>query len=130
MTVDTTADMDQRKDALAKDYIGAWSTTDASIRKVLVADVYADSAEFFSSEDGDLRLRGRTAIAENIAHVNERDIQGRGLTIKHTGTSVNHQVVKVTWQMVTGDGGIALAGMNVLVLEGSGRIARDYIFIG
>jgi hypothetical protein len=69
-------------------------------------------------------------MAENIGDVNERDIQGRGLVINHTGTSVNHRVAKVTWQMVTNDGGVALTGTNVLVLNSSGQIAQDFIFIG
>ena len=37
-----------------------------------VTAVYAEDAEFFSSEDGELRLTGRDAIAENIGRVNER----------------------------------------------------------
>ncbi|KJF18627.1 nuclear transport factor 2 family protein [Acidithrix ferrooxidans] len=132
MTNETVNDIDQQEDlrALADDYIKAWSATDANTRNDLVAEVYAEDAEFFSSEDGDLRLQGRTDIAENIGHVNERDIQGRGLAIKHMGTFVNHRVAKVTWQMVTNDGGVALAGMNVIVLNSSGKIAQDFIFIG
>ena len=32
--------------------------------------------------------------------------------------------------MVTGTGEVALAGMNVLVLDSSSKIAQDYIFVG
>ena len=32
--------------------------------------------------------------------------------------------------MVTGNGEVALAGMNVLVPDPSSKIAQDYIFIG
>ena len=95
-----------------------------------MALVYAEDAEFFSSEDGELRLQGRADIAENIGRVNERDIRGRGLAIEHTGTLVNHGVAKVTWRMVTADGGLALAGTNVLLIGGCGKIAQDFIFIG
>jgi hypothetical protein len=132
MSTEPGNDIRQQEDlrTLADDYIKAWSSTDADSRNELVAAVYAEDAEFFSSEDGDLRLQGRTDIAENIGHVNERDIQGRGLAIKRTGTFVNHRLAKVTWQMVTDDGGVALTGMNVLVINSSGRIAQDFIFIG
>lgn len=111
-------------------YLEAWSTTDSGVRERLVATVYAEDAEFFSSEDGDLRLTGRRAIADNIGRVNERDIKGRGLGIVPAGTSVNHRMARVAWQMVTPSGGVALAGMDVLVLDGDGRIAKDHIFIG
>ena len=123
----------QRQQALrelASEYITAWSTTDGNVRTDLVARVYADQAEFFSSEDGDLRLQGREEIAANIGHVNERDIQGRGLAIEHRGTRVNHRAVTVTWDMLTRDGSVALTGMNVLMLDAAGKIAQDFIFIG
>ena len=95
-----------------------------------VTAVYAEDAEFFSSEDGELRLTGRDAIAENIGRVNERDIQGHSLHIEHVGTSTNHRVTRVAWRMVTGDGGVALAGANILLIDDAGRIEQDYIFIG
>ena len=88
-------------DRLAERYIGVWSTADATRRDDLGSAVYAENAEFFSSEDGDLRLIGRRNILENIGKVNERDVQGHGLVVRHVGTSVNHRVVKVSWQMAT-----------------------------
>jgi len=115
---------------LANAYINAWSTTDAAVRRDLVARVYADEAEFFSAEDGNLRLQGRLDIAANIGQVNERDIQGHGLAIEHRATTINHRAVKVTWQMVSSEGGVALTGMNLLLLNSSGEIAQDFIFIG
>lgn len=117
-------------EALVADYIRAWSTPEASTRSALVSAVYAADADFFSAEDGDLRLTGRGPIAENIGQVNERDIQGNGLAIVHTGTTVNHRMVRVTWQMVTPDGTNVLSGMNVLVLNHPGQIVEDHIFIG
>lgn len=116
-------------EALAATYIEAWSATDAATRERLVAAAYAEDAEFFSSEDGDLRLTGRRAIADNIGQVNERDIQGHGLHIVLTGTSLNHRMARVAWQMLTPDGQLALTGMDVLVLNDDGRIAQDHIFI-
>jgi hypothetical protein len=117
-------------DRLAERYIGVWSTADATRRGDLGSAVYAENAEFFSSEDGDLRLIGRRNILENIGKVNERDVQGHGLVVRHVGTSVNHRVVKVSWQMATAQGGVALEGVNLLVLDPAGKIAQDYIFIG
>ena len=131
MKIDDIDNAEERQtlQTLADSYINAWSATDVDARESFVKSVYADDAEFFSSENGDLRLQGHDAIAENIGHVNERDIQGHGLTIKHVGTFVNHHVAKVTWQMLAGDGEVALAGMNVLVLDDADKIAQDLIFV-
>jgi len=43
-----------------KDYINAWSTTDAGARKALVANVYADDVDFYANEPGD----GPSSITE------------------------------------------------------------------
>lgn len=116
--------------ALAETYIEAWATTDDATRRALVDRVYSEDAEFFSAEDGDLRLTGRHAIAANIGQVNVRDIQGNGLHIVHTGTAINHRLIRVSWQMATPDGTVALQGMDVLLTDDEGRIRQDFILIG
>jgi methionine-rich copper-binding protein CopC len=115
---------------LADAYIEAWATSDDARRKALVDQVYADDAEFFSAENGDLRLTGRDAIAANIGQVNARDIQGNGLRIVHTGTTLNQGLTRVSWQMVTPDDTVALQGMDVLLTDAQGRIRQDFILIG
>lgn len=115
-------------EALAATYMRR-DATDATTKSGWLRLAYAEDAEFFSSEDGDLRLTGRRAIADNIGQVNG-SIQGHGLHIVLTGTSLNHPgLARVAWQMLTPDGQLALTGMDVLVLNDDGRIAQDHIFI-
>lgn len=119
-------------ESFAADYIAAWGTPADAERDRFVAQLYAEDAVFYAAEPGDeaIALRGRAAIAANIAHVNARDIQGHGLRIVVTGFAANHDGFKVTWQMVTSDGAVAVAGMSMLLRDGAGKIVRDYIFVG
>jgi hypothetical protein len=115
-----------------KDYIQAWSTTDAELRKKLVANVYANDVDFYASEPGDgpIEHHGAADITTNIAGVNARLVQGKGLITESTGFSLNHDALKVSWRMKTPDGKVAMTGMNLLLCDTAGKIARDYIFIG
>ena len=116
----------------ARTYIAAWSTEDADERRGLVDQLYSEEAEFFAAEPGDAAVerRGRTEIFDNISDVNERLTQRSGLATTGTGVSVNHDLLRVSWEMTTADGGTALRGMNLLTLNIAGMIVRDYIFIG
>jgi hypothetical protein len=124
----TSADVQQ----FVKDYIDAWSTTDAESRKKLIAKVYANDVDFYANEPGDgpIEHHGIAAITANIANVNARLVQGKGLKTESTGFSVNHDALKVPWRMMTPDGKVAMTGMNLLLLNKSGKISLDYIFIG
>jgi hypothetical protein len=115
-----------------KDYINAWSTKDDATRKELVAKVYANDAIFFADEPGDgpVKHLGRADITANISRVNVRLVQGKGLLTESTGHAVNHDALRVSWQMMTPDGTVAMRGMNLLLRNTTGKVFRDYIFIG
>lgn len=114
-----------------KDYIEAWSTTNDNDRKRLIEKVYSTSAEFYANEPGDdaVEHRGLEKIYGNITQVNERLVVGNGLITESTGYSENHNTLRITWQMKTPNGEVAMKGMNFLVLDTSGKIAKDFIFI-
>lgn len=117
---------------LVKDYIDAWSTKDDATRKELVAKVYANNAAFYANEPGDdpVEHHGVADITANIARVNVRLVQGKGLITESTGFAVNHGTLKVSWRMMTPDDKVAMTGMNLLLLDAAGSISQDYIFIG
>jgi hypothetical protein len=115
----------------SKDYIEAWSTTDANERRKLIEKVYSTSAEFYANEPGDNAVEhlGLEKIYENITQVNERLVVGNGLITENTGYSKNHNTLRVTWQMKTPTREVAMKGMNFLILDKEGKIEKDYIFI-
>ncbi|MDR1912572.1 MAG: hypothetical protein LBQ52_09565 [Helicobacteraceae bacterium] len=116
----------------AKDYIEAWSVKDDETRKNLVSKLYADNATFYAREPNDdpVKCYQVAEIAANITQVNERLAQGAGLITQSAGFSVNRDTIKVAWKMNTPEGKTALRGMNILQRDETGRILRDYIFIG
>lgn len=119
-------------DEFARTYIAAWSTTDHAERSALIDRLYAEDAGFYADEPGDapVECHGRAEIMANITQVNQRLTQGGGLSTAGTGVVENHDLVKVSWQMTTADGDVALTGMNILTRDASGLISRDHIFIG
>lgn len=114
-----------------KDYIEAWSTTNPNERQQLIEEVYATSVEFYANEPGDdaVEHHGLEKIYENITQVNERLVVGNGLITESTGYSENHNTLRVTWQMKTPNGEVVMKGMNFLILDKTGKIAKDFIFI-
>jgi len=116
---------------LVKDYIEAWSTTDAQYRKELIERVYSVSADFYANEPGDeaVHHHGWEAIFRNITQVNERLVVGNKLITERTDYAENHNTLRVQWKMKTPDDNIAVSGMNFLQLDTLGRVIGDYIFI-
>ena len=125
--------MDQTTDEqFVSSYIAAWSTRDGDERRSLIDRVYAADATFYANEPGDeaVQRHGRTEIMENITQVNERLTQGSGLATQRTAFAANHDLLRVSWQMTTPEGDVAMSGMNLLIRNSDGRVVRDYILIG
>jgi hypothetical protein len=118
-------------DQLVSEYIKAWSTTNSDDRKNLVESVYSDTAKFFANEPGDeaVNYQGWKKIHGNITQVNNRLTVENGLITELIGFTENHGTLRVTWQMKTANGEIALKGMNFLKLTKERKIKEDYIFI-
>lgn len=113
------------------DYIETWSTQNSKSRQQLVNKVYSEKAEFYADEPGDEAVKhfGLDAIFTNITQVNERLVIGNSLITESTGFSKNHKAIRVSWQMKTPTGEVAVKGMNLLILNESGKIKKDFIFI-
>jgi hypothetical protein len=114
------------------EYIEAWSTTDSKQRQELVEKMYSITAEFYADEPGDKAVnhKGTDSIFGNISQVNDRLVVGNKLITELVNYSVNHNSIKVSWQMKTPNGDLVLKGMNFLQLDTSNKIEKDYIFIG
>ena len=115
-----------------KSYIEAWSVKDPVRRRELINETYTSNADFYADEPGDgpVECHGLDAIDANITQVNRRLVQSKGLITELVGFSANHDALHVSWRMMTADGNLAMAGMNFLFRDVTGKISRDYIFIG
>jgi hypothetical protein len=120
----------EEDETFARDYIAAWSTEDDATRAKLVAELYAKDASFYAHEhDVPVECHGIVEITAYIKQVNVRLVQGAGLETKGTGFSANHAALKVSWQMLKGEGNVVMTGMNMLLRNQSGKIVQDYIFV-
>ncbi|KAF5293299.1 hypothetical protein FQR65_LT20102 [Abscondita terminalis] len=79
-----------------KNYIQAWSTTDAGKRKQLMEKVYSASATFYANEPGDdtVMHHGMDRIYENITKVNQRLTIENGLVTECTHYCENHNTLR------------------------------------
>ncbi len=69
-------------------------------------------------------------LPTTTSRVKGRLTQDAGLATRSTGIVENHDLLKVTWEMTTPDGNVAMTGMNILQRNLDGQILRDYILIG
>lgn len=117
--------------SFAHRYVSLWATIDADQRHQLIGDLYAEQAEFFTpDETDDINIIGREAIEANIAHVNERDVQGHGLKIEFRDAVTNNSLTRVRWTLIAPDGSTAAPGEDLLTFDEHDQIASDHIFIG
>jgi hypothetical protein len=129
---------------LADRYVAVWNEPDSEARRAAVAELWtADGVhilqpglEVLKSAAGlgmtaAFEARGHDALAERIRIAHEEFIATGKFVFRRRNDVVQlRDVVKFTWEMVPpGSDDVAGVGMEILVLEGSGRILADYQFI-
>ena len=106
-------------------YLDAYGEADAERRLTLIEQVFAVDGELI---DPPLDGRGHAGISEMAAAV-----QGHypGHTFRRvSGIDEHHGFARYAWQLVAGDGTVALGGIDVAQLDESGRITRVTGFLG
>lgn len=114
---------------LADAYFELWGTTDDARRHELAGEVFAASAVQHVSPAG-VSLTGLDAIEANIARVNRENIQQAGMTFTEGEVTPNHDALQVRWSVVNPAGATVATGRDFLVLDGDGRVAALYMFMG
>jgi hypothetical protein len=106
-------------------YLRAWNETDSVARRKQLDEIWAEGAGYV---DPLVQVTGRDGLDQVIAGA-----QGQfgGLQFERGTTyEEHHNMVRFTWHLVTGPGADPVAvGFDVVVLDGSGRIAAVYGFI-
>jgi hypothetical protein len=123
---DTTENTPQRSTqetngaaAVVAQYIAAWNETDATVRRVLVREVFADDAAY---ADPMFAARGHDEVDAMIAGVH---VAYPGCRFVATGTPAeHHDRLLWHWDLVQPDGVTPVAhGLDVAVLAADGRLA-------
>lgn len=131
---------------LAGRYIALWTEPDAELRRKAIEQLWAEDgahilqppveirevATGLGFDSTTLEACGYDALEVRVTRSYERFVGPGQYTFRPRDDAVRlHNVVKFAWEMVPADGGEAAgSGLEVLVLDGTGRIKTDYMFPG
>lgn len=130
---------------LADRYVALWNEGDPDRRRELIAGLWSEQGEHVLQPPEDARriaaapgvggsaiieARGHTEIDARATSAYEHWIAAEGWSFRRRDDADRvHDVVKFHWEAVDDDGEVTGGGLNLLVLDGEGRIARDYTFV-
>jgi len=106
-------------------YLAAYNETDATARDALLRAAFVADGRLV---DPPLSGEGREGISEMMGMVHQ---QFPGHTFRRsTGVDEHHDHVRYGWELLDADGNVALAGMDVGLLDGAGRLVHVAGFFG
>lgn len=137
------ADLDLQQ--LIDRYVAVWGEPDPGRRRAAVRDLFAVGAVHVLQPPQEMReaaaglgfdrlvleARGHDALETRVRRAYEEFVAPGTYVFRSRGDADRlHDIVKFHWEMVPAAGGEpAGVGLEVLVLDGDGRIAGDYQFI-
>jgi SnoaL-like domain len=102
---------------LAGRYLAAWNETDPAARGEALAALFADDVRY---TDPLVTAEGRDALDETIGAVQQ---QFPGSTFRLAGpVDAHHDQLRFTWELGPAGQEAPVAGFDVAVLDGDGRI--------
>lgn len=106
-------------DAVIDRYCEAWSTADPERRAALLNSVWADGGLY---TDPTVHAAGAAALLDHITAVLARR---PGSRVERTGPiQPHHDVACFDWQAVGADGAVLRRGIDIVIFDASGRLAR------
>ena len=106
-------------------YLEAYLEPDAERRTRLIEQVWATDGHLF---DPPLDAKGHDAIDEMFVAVQEMFPQH---SFRRTsGVDTHHGIARYGWELAAPDGAVALAGMDVVVIDQDGKLSRVAGFFG
>jgi hypothetical protein len=130
--------------ALADRYVAIWNESDADVRRRTIPELWAEDGLHMVEPPQEVRdaaaalglasaleARGHDALEARVTRAYEEFVAPGEFRFRPRGDAARlRDVVKFTWEMVPVSGGDAAAvGLELLVLDGGGRIRADYQFI-
>lgn len=131
-------------DELCDRYVAVWNEADPERRRALVAELWAADAEHVLVPPREVldaasgltmraafEVRGHRELEARVTEAHAQFIASGEYAFRRRDDAQRlRDVVKFTWEMIaTADGTVAGAGLEFLVVDGEGRIRRDYQFI-
>jgi hypothetical protein len=112
---------------LAERYAAVWNERDAVQRHKQIAALWTEDAVHYVQER---EVRGHAALETRVTEAHEKWVVQAGYLFQFVGTVASlHNSVKFNWIMLPKVGGDAIsAGLNLVLLNGEGRILVDYMY--
>ncbi|MFD4601019.1 hypothetical protein ACFWPQ_23695 [Streptomyces sp. NPDC058464] len=131
---------------LADRYLTQWTVPDAAERRAVIERLWAEDGTHILHPPAEIReiaaelgfghttleAQGYDAIEARVTRGHERFVAKKGFTFRARTDAIRlHDMVKFGWEAVsTETGDVVGGGLEVLVLDGDGRIKADYMFPG
>jgi hypothetical protein len=125
-------------------YVAVWNEPDATRRRAAVRELWTEDASHVLQAPQDVRrtagdlgfgeavfeARGHAELERRVARAHEEFVAPGTFTFRSRGNAERlRDVVKFTWEMVSGNGDVAGVGLEVFLLAPDGRVRTDYQFI-
>jgi hypothetical protein len=132
---------------LVERYVAVWNEPQPDVRSTAIRELWADGgAHVLQSPPQEIRdaasrltfpapalqIRGHEALESRVTHAYEQFIAPGEFVFRRRGEPSRPlpNVVTFGWEMVPTAGGDPVgAGLEVVVLDGAGRIAEDHQFV-
>lgn len=130
---------------LASRYAAVWTESDAELRRKTIQELWAEDGAHILQPPQEIRqaaaglgftsatleAHGHDQLEVRVTRAYEEFVAPGQFTFKARDNADRlHNVVKFTWDMVpVGGGEAAGTGLEILLLDGDGRIETDYQFI-
>ncbi|WP_327317498.1 hypothetical protein [Streptomyces sp. NBC_01235] len=131
---------------VADRYMAQWTVPDAAERRAAIELLWAEDGTHVLQPPAEIReiaaelgfghtaleAQGYDAIETRVARSYERFVEKQGFTFRSRRDAVRlHGVVKFGWEAVSAEtGDVVGGGLEILVLDDTGRIKADYMFPG
>jgi hypothetical protein len=125
MTEQTTATV-QINDIndIADRYIAVWSEPDTEARRETIAHLWSDNAVELIEE---AEFHGLAELEPRITEAYQAFVESGTFTVSSANDVIgHHDLISFTIQLTPPGGEVAWAARVVLLLDGDGRIERDY----
>ena len=126
-------------------YVALWNEADTAARRRVIGELWAEEgthvleppaamraeAAALGFPSPELEVRGFAELEFRVARAYDEFVGSGRFTFRSRGDGARlGRVVKFHWEMMPTDGGpIAAVGLEILVLDGRGRILADHQFI-
>ncbi len=119
--------MQQPLDRFIAEYLAMWHEPDAARRRTIVERLWAPGAENITRN---FTARGLGEIAARVDRAHMEWVHQHDFIFRSRGNADSHNhLVKFHWEMLPRVGGpIEARGLDLLVLDGEGRIRSLYQF--